>query len=174
MGVASTLWPIAFAAVLGPTLRTVALYNAECGVTLQVRHNFQALLRQQTRLQMLEMLSSSYTLVSTMKACINLQFLSIWTFVLLVLWSLSPAGGQAVLRSITIEQPIENTTYPLVYCPSREAGVPFDQSIWGSASSGAQNSAGGAIRMIFGAVLSAPNAAAILANGTSTEFEQSI
>jgi hypothetical protein len=37
MGVASTLWPIAFAAVLGPMLKTVALYNAERGVKLRVR-----------------------------------------------------------------------------------------------------------------------------------------
>jgi hypothetical protein len=36
MGVASTLWPIAFAAVLGPLLRTVALYKAERGVTIRV------------------------------------------------------------------------------------------------------------------------------------------
>lgn len=44
MGVASTLWPIAFAAVLGPALRTVALYKAERVSTIQVRFNigFQA------------------------------------------------------------------------------------------------------------------------------------
>lgn len=36
MGIASTLWPIAFAAVLGPTLRTVALFRAERGITIRV------------------------------------------------------------------------------------------------------------------------------------------
>lgn len=36
MGVASKLWPIAFAAVLGPLLRTIALYKAERGVTIRV------------------------------------------------------------------------------------------------------------------------------------------
>jgi hypothetical protein len=36
MGLASTLWPIAFAAVLGSLARTVALYKAERGTNLGV------------------------------------------------------------------------------------------------------------------------------------------
>lgn len=40
-GIASTLWSIAFAAVVGPTMRTLALYKAERGVALRVRLNRQ-------------------------------------------------------------------------------------------------------------------------------------
>lgn len=35
--VASTLWPIAFAAVVGPMLRAIALYKAEKGTSLGVQ-----------------------------------------------------------------------------------------------------------------------------------------
>jgi hypothetical protein len=37
--IAATLWPIAFAAVLGTTLRSVALYTCEKGTTLGVSTN---------------------------------------------------------------------------------------------------------------------------------------
>lgn len=37
MGLASTLWPIAFAAVLGSLARAIALYKAEKGTNLGVR-----------------------------------------------------------------------------------------------------------------------------------------
>lgn len=37
MGLASTLWPIAFAAVLGSLARAIALYKAEKGTKLGVR-----------------------------------------------------------------------------------------------------------------------------------------
>jgi hypothetical protein len=37
MAVTATLWPILFAAVLGPTLKAAALHHAERGVKLGVR-----------------------------------------------------------------------------------------------------------------------------------------
>lgn len=37
--IAATLWPIAFAAVLGTALRSVALYTCERGTTLGVSTN---------------------------------------------------------------------------------------------------------------------------------------
>lgn len=47
--IAATLWPIAFAAVLGTTLRSVALYTCESGTTLGVRINALRLLTMLTR-----------------------------------------------------------------------------------------------------------------------------
>ncbi|KAJ4315974.1 hypothetical protein N0V84_008108 [Fusarium piperis] len=82
--VASTLWPISFAAVLGPFLKTMALYRAEKGSTLGA----------------LEFLSTSQT---TMSAFINLALFGgtyFWTVAIVVIWCLSPLGGQAAVRSI--------------------------------------------------------------------------
>ncbi|EEU43374.1 uncharacterized protein NECHADRAFT_45002, partial [Fusarium vanettenii 77-13-4] len=82
--VASTLWPISFAAVLGPFLKTLALYRAEKGSTLGS----------------LEFLSTSQTTIS---AFINLALFGgthLWTFAIAAIWCLSPLGGQAAVRSI--------------------------------------------------------------------------
>ncbi|KAH7268225.1 hypothetical protein B0J15DRAFT_441376 [Fusarium solani] len=82
--VASTLWPISFAAVLGPFLKTLALYRAEKGSTLGA----------------LEFLSTSQTTIS---AFINLALFGgthVWTFAIVAIWCLSPLGGQAAVRSI--------------------------------------------------------------------------
>ncbi|KAF2754488.1 hypothetical protein EJ05DRAFT_143158 [Pseudovirgaria hyperparasitica] len=160
MGVASTLWPIGFAAVMGPMLKSVALWAAERGVTLR----------------MLELLSSSDTVVSTLKTCFDLQYISIWPLALIAIWLLSPAGGQAVLRALTLHTPVLTASYPLTYHPSSAIGIPLDTLTWGSASSGFYGAAGGVVRMAFGAVISAPNAAALLVNGTTTagSFDEAV
>lgn len=118
------------------------------------------------------MLSGSQTLVSTLKACVNFRCLGLWTLLLILVWSLSPAGGQAVLRSMTLEQHVENTTYPLMYHPTQEIGIPFLTSMWGSGSG--QSQLAGIVRMAMGAAISAPNAAAILVNGSNANFERGV
>ncbi|KAF3048550.1 hypothetical protein E8E11_009603 [Didymella keratinophila] len=57
----------------------VALYKAERGVTIRT----------------LEVLSRSQTLASTLKACVSYRSFELWSLLLVILWSLSPAGGQA-------------------------------------------------------------------------------
>jgi hypothetical protein len=123
-------------------------------------------------MQVLEMLSNSHTLVSTIRACVTFQFFSLWTAVLLIIWALSPAGGQAVLRSVTIEQAAQNTSYPLVYFPATTDGIPFYEDLWNSASTLASNAA--MIKTLLGAVITAPNSAALLANGSSLNFEDGL
>lgn len=91
---------------------------------------------------------------------------------LLIAWSLSPAGGQAVLRSVAIERPVLNTTHSLMYHPAQSIGIPFETDMWGSASG--QSGLAGAVRMMMGAAISAPNAAAILVNGSNEDFASGI
>ncbi|KAM5522360.1 hypothetical protein FOXYSP1_16251 [Fusarium oxysporum f. sp. phaseoli] len=81
---AATLWPISFAAVIGPFLKTLALFSAERGTTLGS----------------LEFLLTGQTTVSTLKNLFALRIIRIWTLSIVALWCLSPLGGQAVVRSL--------------------------------------------------------------------------
>ncbi|KAF4468109.1 hypothetical protein FALBO_5009 [Fusarium albosuccineum] len=91
--IASTLWPISFAAVLGPALKTLALHSAERG----------------SRLGSLEFLLSSQTTFAALKNLVMMQHLNIWTIGIGVLWCLGPLGGQAAVRSLHL-QPNSTTT----------------------------------------------------------------
>ncbi|KAL6920462.1 hypothetical protein FSST1_004488 [Fusarium sambucinum] len=88
ISVASTLWPILFAAVLGPLLKTIALFRAERGSTLGS----------------LEFLLTSQTTASALKNFITMGWIGSWVIVVLSVWSLSPLGGQAALRSLHRQQ----------------------------------------------------------------------
>ncbi|KAK7513644.1 hypothetical protein IWZ03DRAFT_443995 [Phyllosticta citriasiana] len=151
--IASTLWPIAFAAVIGPMLKAVALYRAERGAKLGT----------------IELFSQSQTLTSTLKGCYSLRLLSLWTFLLVGIWSLSPVGGQAVLRLLRPEGVPKMSTPTLFYYPHHELSM-----IWGN------NGGSGASynmvfwEMVYGAALSAANSAVLLANGSSPGFEDAV
>ncbi|KAG8675746.1 hypothetical protein FPOAC2_01822 [Fusarium poae] len=88
VSIASTLWPILFAAVLGPLLKTVALFRAERGSTLGS----------------LEFLLTSQTTASALKNFVTMGWIGSWAMVVLTVWSLSPLGGQAALRSLHRQQ----------------------------------------------------------------------
>lgn len=77
-----------------------------------------------------------------------------------------------MLRAMTLEQHVINSTYPLMYHPTQDIGIPFLADMWGSASG--QSALAGIVRMTIGAAISAPNAAAILVNGTNTNFQSSV
>ncbi|KAF4465714.1 hypothetical protein FALBO_7443 [Fusarium albosuccineum] len=155
MGLASTLWPIAFAAVLGSLARTVALYKAEKG----------------TNLGTLGVLLGSQTLMSTLTNAFALRILSFWVVLLCSLWALSPVGGQAVLRAVHVTSNIEVRDYDLVYSPAADIGIPFNRLLWESA--GAYSSIG-IRRAVFGAALCAPNSLGQAANGSSEFFNESM
>ncbi|KPA42804.1 hypothetical protein FLAG1_04241 [Fusarium langsethiae] len=84
---ASTLWPISFAAVVGPFLRTLALYCAERGSTLGS----------------LEFLLTSQTTVAAVKNLFAFRHIHIWTIGIVVIWSFSLLGGQAAVRSLGLQ-----------------------------------------------------------------------
>jgi hypothetical protein len=90
---ASTLWPISFAAVLGPFLKTLSLFRAEKGTTVGS----------------LEFLLTGQTTVAAFKNLFTLQYIRIWTVGIVAVWCLSPLGGQAVVRSMQLEPNTEST-----------------------------------------------------------------
>ncbi|KAK2684672.1 hypothetical protein QWA68_016327 [Fusarium oxysporum] len=96
---AATLWPISFAAVIGPFLKTLALFSAERGTTLGS----------------LEFLLTGQTTVSTLKNLFTLRLIRIWTLSITALWCLSPVGGQAVVRSLGSRTDTQSTNIPAVH-----------------------------------------------------------
>ncbi|KAF2137023.1 uncharacterized protein K452DRAFT_279190 [Aplosporella prunicola CBS 121167] len=153
--VASTIWPIAFAAVIGPMIQVFALDKAERG----------------TSLGMLEMLMGSQTLVSTIKSCYSLRLWGLWAVLLIALWTLSPVGGQAILRSISLERSVEKTNHALIYHPVNNI-TSFSQSPWVGPSG--TNSLFGQVRALFGTALSSFSSLPLFSNGSDPDFENTI
>ncbi|KAF5710510.1 hypothetical protein FGLOB1_5449 [Fusarium globosum] len=96
---AATLWPISFAAIIGPFLKTLALFSAERG----------------TSLGSLEFLLTGQTTVSTLKNLFTLRIIRIWTLSIAALWCLSPLGGQAVVRSLGSRINTQTINVPAVH-----------------------------------------------------------
>ncbi|KAF5590929.1 uncharacterized protein FSUBG_10658 [Fusarium subglutinans] len=99
LSVASTLWPILFAAVLGPLLKSIALFRAERG----------------SRLGSLEFLLTSQTTASALKNILTMGWIGSWAIGVIAIWSLSPLGGQAALRSLGLQQNPISTKTPATY-----------------------------------------------------------
>ncbi|KAF5229748.1 hypothetical protein FANTH_14085 [Fusarium anthophilum] len=99
LSVASTLWPILFAAVLGPLLKTMALFRAERGSTLGS----------------IEFLLTSQTTASALKNILTMGWIGSWAIGVIAIWSLSPLGGQAALRSLGLQQNPISTKTPATY-----------------------------------------------------------
>ncbi|KAF5553396.1 hypothetical protein FNAPI_6760 [Fusarium napiforme] len=99
VSVASTLWPILFAAVLGPLLKSIALFYAERGSTLGS----------------LEFLLTSQTTASALKNILTMGWIGSWAICVIAVWSLSPLGGQAALRSLSHQQNPILTKLPATY-----------------------------------------------------------
>ncbi|KAF5702610.1 hypothetical protein FGLOB1_9500 [Fusarium globosum] len=99
LSVASTLWPILFAAVLGPLLKSIALFRAEKG----------------SRLGSLEFLLTSQTTASALKNILTMGWIGSWAIGVIAIWSLSPLGGQAALRSLGLQPNPISTKTPVTY-----------------------------------------------------------
>lgn len=76
--------PVVFAIITGRALKAAALYRAERGETIGV----------------LEQLLGSSSLAAWLTIQVQLRKLNALSVLLLVLWSLSPLGGQAALRIV--------------------------------------------------------------------------
>lgn len=87
---------------------------------------------------------------------------------LIVLWTFSPIGGQAVLRAIQITPHISPQTHIISYIPPADIGIPLNYGLWESASDRSEEL--GRIIPMFGAALSAPNALGQASNGSSKNF----
>ncbi|KAH7128259.1 hypothetical protein B0J11DRAFT_578491 [Dendryphion nanum] len=88
-----TLFPVFFAAIASSAVRIIARQAVERG----------------ERLGVLEQLLGSQSLASTLTRLFELRHLSLVSTLMLLIWALSPLGGQATLRLLSIEQaPIYN------------------------------------------------------------------
>ncbi|KAJ4365520.1 hypothetical protein N0V83_008139 [Neocucurbitaria cava] len=103
-----TLFPLAFAALGGRSLKKIALWKAERGTTLGA----------------LEHIIGSQSLVAAVGHAITLHSLNFLTLGLLVLWALSPLGGQSALRLLHETNTTVSEARPMFYA-NVDAGSDF-------------------------------------------------
>lgn len=119
-----TIFPIAFAAIMGTCLRNVAAWKLERGITVLS----------------LEHLLGSRTVFSAITTPLSLRTVNILTLCLIFLWVLSPIGGQATFRLIDIIPATVHSTENLSYLevmsafphtgPSSSAGKELLPQFW--------------------------------------------
>ncbi|KAF4951607.1 hypothetical protein FGADI_7382 [Fusarium gaditjirri] len=90
-----TIFPILFAAIVGRALKALATWELQRGST--IGH--------------VETLSSSTTLIGAIVTQIQLRNLNLVAIALIVLWALSPVGGQASLRILRVGTRITKTNH---------------------------------------------------------------
>jgi len=97
--VATTAWPIIFAAVIAQLLKTWATYRVERGM----------------KLMELEQLVGSSSFAAAAKQPFVLRSIDLLTLTLFVVWCLSPIGSSALQRTLTITSdmtaPVNTTVY---------------------------------------------------------------
>lgn len=94
-----TLFPIIFAAVVGRLMRTYALWRAERGASLGI----------------LEQLNGSQNLLAAFERAVLLPGLGILSIGVVLLWALSPVGGQSALRVVYRGQSAASNTTTIYY-----------------------------------------------------------
>ncbi|KAK5058518.1 hypothetical protein LTR84_010781 [Exophiala bonariae] len=94
-----TIFPILFAAIAGRSLKAVASWKVEHGATIGA----------------LEQLLGSRTLLSTFFLQIHMRAFNLLGVALVLLWALSPLGGQAALRVARMIQSEEITAQDMTY-----------------------------------------------------------
>ncbi|KAL2678790.1 hypothetical protein Neosp_009541 [[Neocosmospora] mangrovei] len=163
--VASLFWPILFAAVLGPFLRTVALYRAEKGSTLGA----------------LEFLSNSQTTFSALINFVTFGYTYAWTFGIVFIWCLSPLGGQAALRSIDVFPNSTTTQIPAIHYLGSNISDMNPLYLPSSGGDRGMFMGGGAqedfifnLRNMVASVFSTPDVLISHANGSSDGFDTAV
>ncbi|KAH0370068.1 hypothetical protein KCU65_g2794, partial [Aureobasidium melanogenum] len=94
-----TIYPILFAAIVGRALKSIAFWKLEKGGGIGT----------------LDRLLGSITIFQTVLTQVQMRSLTVLSLSLIVLWSLSPLGGQASLRIIGSVIQASNTTQTLQY-----------------------------------------------------------
>jgi hypothetical protein len=114
-----TLFPVIFAAIVGRLMRTYALWRAERGASLGI----------------LEQLNGSQNVLAALERAILLPGLGFLSIVIVLLWALSPLGGQSALRVLDRKSLTSSSAITLYYfnTTGSETAISGDFS---SASSG--------------------------------------
>ncbi|CAI9634589.1 unnamed protein product [Alternaria burnsii] len=103
-----TIFPLLFASVVGRATHTVLLWRLEKG----------------ERINILDTLATSTSLTSTVTSQIHLRQISVLSVLLVFIWTLSPIGGQASLRQMSIERVAKHSDAILQYVvPLKELNV---------------------------------------------------
>ncbi|KAF4972846.1 hypothetical protein FSARC_672 [Fusarium sarcochroum] len=156
--VASTLWPILFAAIMGPLLKTLALLAAERG----------------TKLASLEFLLTSQTIATALKNLVTIGGIRKWTIFIVAVWFLSPLGGQAALRSLHLQpNPISIQTPAIYYLGINRSEIRDYYRAGAEVFSGASIEASliSDLRTVVAASFSTPDILVSHANGSSPRFD---
>ncbi|KAF5002511.1 hypothetical protein FGRMN_336 [Fusarium graminum] len=159
--VASTLWPISFAAVVGPLLKTLALLCAEKGSTLVS----------------LEFLLTSQTTASALKNVFFMGFFRSWAVAIVAIWFLSPLGGQAALRCLHLKDNIIQADMPALYYLGNNSTKIYEYYFGGAyAFQGASAAASelSNLRAVVSTSFFAPTTLVSHANGSSTNFGNAV
>ncbi|KAF2822707.1 hypothetical protein CC86DRAFT_243349, partial [Ophiobolus disseminans] len=88
-----TVFPLLFASVIGRAAYAILLWRLENG----------------ERIEILDTLASSTSLTSTVTSQFQLRRVSVWGTMLIAMWALSPIGGQASIRQMTVDTTIVTT-----------------------------------------------------------------
>lgn len=104
-----TIFPILFAAVLGRALKAIMLWRIERG----------------ERLGLLDLLAGSTTVVNTILTQISLRIVSMAGVILIAAWAVSPLGGQASLRVMTVGEMNSTSTTPVRYMSANHSYYPY-------------------------------------------------
>lgn len=96
--ISPTIFPIIFATIVGRLMRTWAMWKAERGATLGI----------------LEQMTGSQNVTSAIERAIMISGAGFWGFFVVLLWMLSPLGGQASTR-VTSQQSVSTQNGTTVY-----------------------------------------------------------
>ncbi|KAH8623697.1 hypothetical protein IG631_21402 [Alternaria alternata] len=103
-----TIFPLLFASVVGRATHAILLWRLEKG----------------ERIQILDTLATSTSLTSTVTSQINLRQISVLSILLVAIWALSPIGGQASLRQMSIKTVAKHSDSSFRYVvPNNPLGV---------------------------------------------------
>ncbi|KEQ66111.1 uncharacterized protein M437DRAFT_40911, partial [Aureobasidium melanogenum CBS 110374] len=94
-----TIYPVLFAALIGRALKSIAFWKLQRG----------------SKIGTLDRVLGSMTIVQTVLTQVQMRSLSLLGFLLIVIWSLSPLGGQASLRIIRSNLQANDTIWRLQY-----------------------------------------------------------
>ena len=114
---APTLFPVIFAALVGRLMRTAALWRAERGASLGV----------------LELLNGSQNLLSAFERTVLLPGLGFLSIAVMLLWALSPVGGQSALRVLSRKSLSSSNTTMIYYF--NNTAFENDEGAWASSAS---------------------------------------
>lgn len=109
----------------------------------------------------------SLTMTSTLKLLVWVRLFSFWSPLLILSWTLSPLGGQSVLRAVTINNDIIHHDFPIISYPSTNwtAGFNWLPVLYAPPFG---------LRTIFGAAFSSSSTRLMHANGSSPNFKDTL